>query len=357
MNTTALLPTRSARTPRVDARDLIPDLLWTVRTSVSPFAADAEAHVAAWVRDFGLVTSDHATKRFLATRVGEFAARVYPSADSADLCLAADWIAWLDCLDDQNDDNPAGLDPDVFDQALAEIDKAGRGAGNPATMGALGAALADLMARSTARTDAVVARRLTHHVSDYLMGNSWQAAYKWLAQVPDSDYYPQMRRQAGGMFAAFDLIEITERAPLPSTLYHSPTYQRMLLAAADVVCWCNDLLTVEKEDATGDVLNYVLVLERAGAAGRDVVLQRVSRMIGDRVADFLAAEAGLHRLGEQLHLPEARRADLVRCAQGLRAWMRGHVDWGLVTARYVATAAGQRPDHLEDLLALPAGNR
>src|SRR5947209_10093505 len=84
------------------ALERLPDGVWALRTPVSPAADRANEHVVAWARRHGLVRSEAAERRLASVRLGDFAARVYPTAAVEDLLLTTDWIAWLDFLDDQN---------------------------------------------------------------------------------------------------------------------------------------------------------------------------------------------------------------------------------------------------------------
>jgi hypothetical protein len=116
-----------------------------------PAADRANEYVVGWARGHGLVRSEAAECRLASVRLGDFAARVYPTAAVEDLLLTADWIAWLDFLDDQNDDRRIAPDPQGFDGFLARVaDVAATGACDAGT-GPIGEALTDLWARTRAR--------------------------------------------------------------------------------------------------------------------------------------------------------------------------------------------------------------
>jgi Terpene synthase family 2, C-terminal metal binding len=69
-----------------------------------------------------------------------------------------------------------------------------------------------------------------------------------------------MCRTAGAMIPTFDLIEFVHDLDLPVQLRVHPLYFDLVASAADVVCWTDDLVTVDKEMAHGDVHNLVIVL-------------------------------------------------------------------------------------------------
>ncbi|OAR22590.1 hypothetical protein A8W25_23535 [Streptomyces sp. ERV7] len=326
----------------------LPAAIWALQTPVSPAADLANAHVVAWARRHGLVRSAAAERRLASVRLGDFAARVYPTAAVGDLLLTTDWIAWLDILDDQNDDRRTALDPQGFDGFLAGVaDAASTATPHPDT-GPIGDALGDLWARTRVRAGSRLCRRLRLHLLEYLAGNLQQAAYRGLGDVCDLAEYGALRRAAGGILVTFDLIEIAGAAELPPSVYYSRTYQRLLTAAGDVVCWTNDVLTLDKETAAGDLLNMVTVLQRARRRSRSEALARARDLIGRRLADFQRAEEDLPGLCTALDLDRTHQQALTACVGLLRAWMRGHAAWGISTSRYAPVPAD--PAYLEELI-------
>ncbi|MDI2131137.1 terpene synthase family protein [Yinghuangia seranimata] len=334
------------------ARDALPEGVWALRTPVSPFADQANEHVVAWARGLGLVSSEAAEHRLASVRLGDFAAHVYPTAALEDLLLAADWIAWLDVLDDQNDDRRTALDPQGFEDFLARVAEVTSTGSYGTGAGPIGEALRDLWTRTRTRGGARLCRRLRLHLLDYLAGNLRQAAYRALGDVCDLAEYGALRRAAGGILVTFDLVEIAGGAELLPPVYYSRTYQRLLTAAGDVVCWTNDVLTLEKETATGDLLNLVTVLRAAHGGRRSDALARAQALMEGRLDDFLRAERDVPNLCTALALDPAQRQSLTACVDVLRAWMRGHAAWGLATSRYGRLPAD--PGYLEELIPEPA---
>jgi hypothetical protein len=110
----------------------------------------------------------------------------------------------------------------------------------------------------------------------------------------------------------------------------------LLTTAADVVCWTNDLMTLEKEMTYGDTHNLVCVVSEAAGMTLDQAIDDVIARTDRRIDLFLAAEQELQDvLGAPGSSGESATATR-RCVATLRAWMRGHADWGRTTARYAA---------------------
>lgn len=299
--------------------------------------------------------SDRAKERFDKTAAGELAARVYASAvSSLKLATAADWIGWLFFLDDQLDEGHAGRDPAVahaFLQPLAE--SLGENLASwPSDGSPLLAALSDIRCRVLPAMPATWQGRFTRHVADYFNGCEWEAANRAHGRVPCLEEFPSRRRTAGAIWPSLDLLEFVTDASIPDQVYGDPLFSEMREAAADVVCWTDDVLTLDKERACGDVHNLVIVLEHATGCTTAVAMTRAAHQIDSRLADFMMCERRLGEMFSRIRADDAVQVAAGKYVSGLRNWMRGHLDWGLRTIRYNSvehTAGGLTPTYLEIL--------
>jgi terpene synthase-like protein len=117
-----------------------------------------------------------------------------------------------------------------------------------------------------------------------------------------------MRRDAGAIIPSFDLFEFVESTTIPAELYSSRVYQRLITSAANVVCWTNDLMTLEKELAHDDKHNFVPVLGHALAIPLEDSVEEVAARAGREVELFLTAEAELDRVFDALVVSHDLRA-------------------------------------------------
>jgi hypothetical protein len=157
----------------------------------------------------------------------------------------------------------------------------------------------------------------------------------------------------------FDLIEFVHDLDLPVQLRVHPLYLDLVTTAADVVCWTDDLVTVEKEMARGDVHNLVIVLAHYESCSVEAASRRVHGMLTERVDAFLDAERRLFDSFDAFGFSRTQRAQAERWVHGLRTWMRGHLDWGTETPRYQKPEivnAPFPPSYLEDLLPIQETN-
>lgn len=312
----------------------MPPLLRSVETPVGAFIDHAESQTLAWTARHGLAKAEDGIAKLAAMKPAALAAHCYPSADIEKTCTLANWMSWLFILDDLNDEAGLGWCPDDAERMLSSVYEAAFEGGASACRDALAQALSDFWTGVHPNMAPAWRRRFSRHVANYFAACVWQAAHRAVQQTPRLDTFAQMRRDAGAIWPSFDLIEWVAGTVLPSSLYLTSTYQSLLTSAADVVCWTNDLLTLDKEMAHGDTQNMILVMQGARGGSLQDAVDAVVLLADGRVKDFMAAEAELDGVLDLLRFQDGQRAHVAQCVAMLRAWMRGHVEWGTQTRRY-----------------------
>lgn len=316
----------------------VPQLFMPFEFQINPHSAEANAHLNAWVREMGLIRGERAREHFERAEFGWFAACVYPSADAADLELVCDWFALMFLYDDQLDDGVVGRDPKRVNEinlslltVLTSAPSSARSvaAGTPAGESPIVLGLADLWHRMDGRADDDWRRRFIKHVAQGALAAQWESQNRKNGLVPEPATYIEQRRHTGAIYVCMDLIDIVERLEFPEALYAKVEFQRTLQAACDVVCWTNDLYSLEKELAFNEYHNLVCILERAHRLERPQAIARVAAMIDAETHHFLELEAALLAAFPDQH------EGLVRYLAGMRSWMRGNLDWSRSTRRYL----------------------
>jgi hypothetical protein len=317
---------------------------------VSPYAGVLEEHLHGWVRRHGLVRSEAAARRFDAARFGYFAACVYPTAPNP--APAAEWVTWLFMFDDQFDDGPLGRRPDEVAgllsglRAVLPVDL--RPVSPPA---GLAAALAGIWAAVAPAMTPAWRRRFVRHAGAYLDSYRQEAVNRRHGRPPDLPAYIELRRATGAVPTCLDMIEVAAGFSLPPALAGSHGYRALALAANDIICWTNDILSVDKELARGEVNNLVLVLRHATGRSLPASVRCAVDMLAGRWRDFLAAAAALP-------LAPDDGPELAYCVAAMKQWIAGSLHWHQSSARYREvhrTVGQQRPDYLDDLVRVGDG--
>ncbi|MGA4837384.1 terpene synthase family protein [Streptomyces sp. G45] len=268
-----------------------------------------------------------------------FASLVHPSADGGLLGLMADWYVWSWYLDDlmlerfkRPRDVPGAR---AFLARLSAF--AGTGAGappeaaNPAERG-----LADLWARTAARRSTAWRDRLGGRIPNLFDDALWEVENLARGLVPEPVDYVQMRRAAGGVLWAAQLVEYVLDVDLPAELLARPVFVRALDAFADVIDLHNDLVSYRREtEYEQEVSNAVVVLQahtgdpegRAAEATYRLLAARLGlfdRLVAVDIPAVLTAEG-----------TDSATAEAVgRYLGGLKDWLAGDFQWHLETRRY-----------------------
>jgi hypothetical protein len=312
---------------------------------INPHVEVAHERTLAWAKHFGLVQSESALRRFLAARFAWLTARAYPTVGEDELVLINEWLVWLFLFDDQFDDSPYAWQSEHIQQVLqvyiSVVTHAQRHKG-PAVE-----AFYDLCERSFQGMSLTWKTRLSFHLVHYFETYLWTAHNRAQGIVPDHKSYIARRQHSGGMTLAFDLIEFAHHIELPEELLRTEPFQILTSTTNNVVCWSNDIFSLQKERARGDVNNLVVIVQHEDGVSFQEAVERVHKMVVQQVKLFEAAEQALPVCSPQLGQAVTLFLD------GLKAWMRANLDWSLETQRYSQveqTAPGERVSYLESIL-------
>jgi hypothetical protein len=96
----------------------------------------------------------------------------------------------------------------------------------------------------------------------------------------------------------------------------------------NIVCWSNDIISLEKERQSGDMHNLVIAVRHERHCSWQEAVDCVAEMHNAEVQKFVQLAQRLPRFDADID------AELARYVGILRAWMRGNLDWAFDTGRY-----------------------
>lgn len=337
---------RNAIPRRVD----VPKLSSSFPASISPHATEAQAGHLAWTSRYGLYVSEAQRRLFAAMDIGNLASRMCPGADIEGLRLVADWSAWLLLRDDRWDSDD-GLAPGEWER-LAERDRAYlrvmRGdpraipPGSPADGDGLALALSDLCDRLRERAandgmpDPVDGDFLTL-MREFFVGSVRQASFQRRGQTPPLAEYLELRIVTGGLDiltkvqAVLDGVTLPPRGRVGEKSGASRLWSRLTETSHNICCWHNDLVSLNKELAAGEVHNLIFALMEDPANDCDS-LQDAVRLAVEMLYEEHDAFAAL---SEKSAVGEGRCAeDSSWYAKMLKDRVSGIIAWHEWCARY-----------------------
>jgi Terpene synthase family 2, C-terminal metal binding len=301
---------------------------------ISPDAEAATAVHLDWVTRLGLLPATAARESYIAWDVGAGGARTYPHARGADLVLGVDMLGVCALFDDS------------FDEADSQERK---GAARDVLMGPHGPD-----GSAAARSPILDASADVWHRTTNTMSSPWQARVAGhgqraiTAMVDEADLY---RRKAVPNFDAaiqlqghlataggvqLDLVERIGHYELPHEFFHLPGIQAIFDNCQRIAGICNNAVSLEKEEACGQYLNLVLLLETQRGLSRPQALAETQVMVRELSQEILRLRAVALAQCRHLGASPDQEESTQRYINDLCIFVRGYVDWFMTSGRYAA---------------------
>ncbi|MCO8305707.1 isoafricanol synthase [Streptomyces sp. RKCA744] len=321
-------------------------------TDLSPGTEAARHHTIQWLSRFGVFEDRASVAEYDALRFDVLAGLFYPRASGAELDLGNDLVGWYFVFDDQFD-GELGCRPEAVARLVAAVvriteedEEHGRaGSGD----GPLLESFRDLWRRINSGRPRVWRDRFRHHWLEYLHSYHREALERTgtlpraggedgtggEAGAPRSvEAVLALRRHSIGVQPCLDLNEPFGGYTLPPALHGGFPLARMREATDDVVVFTNDIASLDKELAVGDVHNSVIVQwERAGGELEDAV-RHIADLANARYRWFEETAARLPALLTEAGADPDTHHAVARYVDGMRYVMTGNLGWSLRTARY-----------------------
>jgi Terpene synthase family 2, C-terminal metal binding len=311
-----------------------PDFRIPFTTSLHPDFALAGQHTRDWAARTGLAIGDAAASYLADARPERMTARVHPYGDQNVVNLATDWLVWIMALDDQCDEGELRNDHALARKVFTEIGSVlTDNLESVRTVTTLGAALADLW-RDTASS----------------MSLSWRQHFRQGTQTVLATVEREMTRQArGSMPTEVELAAERVGGSLNRTATEAwlacagleipaeafgvggrPGPAEQLLDIADeIIWWCNDILSLEKDIASHDLSNLVIAIRHVRDCSYQSAVDSLASRVGPRVDDLKRAEHTLVEMVGADAEPVVREA----CALVGRH-LRANIEWLSESTRY-----------------------
>ncbi|KAF5392278.1 hypothetical protein D9757_001488 [Collybiopsis confluens] len=164
-------------------------------------------------------------------------------------------------------------------------------------------------------------RRFLEHCANYIECVSVEAELREREEVLGLDAFTHLRRENSAIRLCFGLFEYALGLDLPQKVFEDPTFMDAYFAAADMVCWANDVYSYDMEQSKGHSGNNVVtVLMKA----YDMELQAAADYIGvyfkELMDRFLDARGRIPSFGTEIDAGVAQYLD------ALAHWVRGNLE-------------------------------
>ncbi|WP_280405650.1 terpene synthase family protein [Nocardia brasiliensis] len=332
------------------------DILFNIpfELSVSSDMEAARKHNAEWIKEYSLVTTPESRSWYDEWDMPKLAAYIYPYAQGEDLDLGCDTMAFFFIFDDQFD-GPLGRHPSHVGavcsnliEAVHDAVPARSKAGNPCER-----AFADLWRRSQHDSDHGWRARASHWWEYYFASYAHEALNRCKGTPVPMERFLQVRRGMAATDLSISIGERVSRVAVSPVAFHSPQLRIMRQIAADIPFMCNDVFSVEKEAARGDLDNMVLVIEHESNVSRAAAVEEIARKVDTECRRFIALAQEVPDMCTRLDLTQGEQASIQKYVDIMAAWIRGFQEWQSETHRYHAAlevVPSDVPGHFEELL-------
>jgi hypothetical protein len=239
-------------------------------------------------------------------------------------------------------------------EAREEADASDTLSGRPLVVG-----FRDIWHRATAGRPRSWQRRFRAHWQAYMAAHQGEAAIRNADRLPTLEQFLALRRNSIGVQPCLDFTERCGGYALPDELHGSFPLREMREITGDVVIFVNDIVSLVKELAAGDVNNSVVVLSEQRGCSLDEAVEHIAERANSRTARFGELAAALPGLLDDLGVRAELRGPIDHYVEGMGHLMAGNLAWSLATSRYdergVAAVSGGRQRPWAHLAAVPKG--
>ncbi|MFH8371072.1 isoafricanol synthase [Streptomyces sp. NPDC018031] len=310
-----------------------------VGVAASRDAEAARLHTIRWLCRFGVFQGDAAVAEYDALRLDRLSALFYPRAVGAELALANDLNGWFFVFDDQFD-GELGCRPEAVARLVDSVvriawEPPGQDAGaDPRDAGPLLASFRDLWRRINAGMPRVWRDRFRRHWCGYLEAHKREARDRTGRPLPSLEALLEVKRHSVGVQPCLDLHERFGGFTLPPAVHGGGPLAAMREATDDVVIFVNDIVSLDKELAAGDVHNSVILHRERHGGTLDEAVRRVAGLANARYRRFEELAARLPSVLSEEGAPAEVLRHAARYTEGMRHVMAGSLAWSLETSRY-----------------------
>lgn len=308
---------------------VIPDLHFPVEPALSPYTEAVQREINQWMQEHEYLKTEKALKRFQAGKFAWTTGRAHPEAGFDQIRIVATYMSWLFMVDDWCDEESLGKDPDGLAALHSQLiyhmrhPRPAMPNDSPVIVG-----LIDVWQEMRQNASPEWVTRFIETFTHYAEGCVWEARNRAQGSIPSLDEYVIWRRQTSALYIFFDLIELADDVTLPEAVLNHEALRELKKMANDGVAWFNDIVSLEKEIRTGDIHNLVIVLQHEDNLDLQTAIDRAAAIFNARMRAYFAQEREIPSFGPTLD------KEIKRYIAGLRAWIRGNIDWSYETGRY-----------------------
>jgi len=314
----------------------IPQLYCPFEAAVNPHFEEVATLTDQWLRSFNLLESEADYQRYIDYQYTKMTARIHPDASFEFLEAASYLYTWLFLVDD------------ALDHVVPKTDhiREANFLGNLVTdfisilkynhlphkseeTRALLCSFEDIWRRLVKLTTSTWQCQFTIGFAATFQAAAWEVENIKKNRTASLAAYKQMRPFFSGANLGTDLVEPASGIVLPYYLQHEKTFVAMVDLIRRVICWENDIFSLEKELTHGDNHNVVCVLANEYNISLEDAMIKAAQLHDNDIQLYLSLKETLPTFGEKLD------AQVKKYFRAMELMVKGFTDWSLIdSSRY-----------------------
>jgi hypothetical protein len=310
-------------------RITLPELDCPFPASMHLDAQPIEEGTIAWMKRYGYIRTPREEETARHAEFGIRAARVHPTGRTEAIQLVSDLTVWLFLTDDVYVEEPgqASALAVTAEHVIRSIRVLRNPEDLPVAPNASLLALQDISNRLRAAATHEQVERVVNGMVEFFLAGCCEAVSFSRKSLPlTADYIPVRDAINCLRSVCFVFIEIVGGYELPGRTWSRPDLQAVVNTAVRIISNHHDVLSGLRE-LTHDVpMNLPAVIAREEGLPISEAFARVADLANAEMNSFVAMSDRL--------LADEKDRTVRDYVEGLKAWIRGNLDWSLTTGRY-----------------------
>ena len=311
----------------------------------NPHYEEAKQDIESWILKQNLLgESSKEYKKFKAADFAKLCANCYRGESGPELSIVTEFASWLFMHDDFRDDQASkiGKSPEKISQMNELLLQTLRIGILPESseltvefpyIDNLLNAILDIRTKLLRKNPTGDLEPFCKSVKQYFEANIWEAHNRSEKSIPGVSTYTKMRQYTSAVFAAFEIGFFLRKITIDKEVREDPLFELLMTNACNAICYTNDIFSLLKEIKEGVKENLVLVIQDEQNKTLGDSLSQACKNQNLEVENYLRTVEELkvkfkHKLPEGFYTL-------------LESWIKGNLDWSLVTMRYNLSLASK----------------
>lgn len=303
----------------------LPDTMsaWPWQRAINPYFNEVKAASNSWFKSFRAF-SPASQKAFDKCDFCLLAALAYPRARKEHLRAGCDLMNLFFVIDEYTDVEDANVCRDMVDIVIDAL----RRPHDPRPEGevVLGEIARQFWARAIETASPTSQRRFLETFIAYLESVVLQAADRDCDAEHTVQTYLAQRRDNIGSYPSYAVLELA--LDIPDDVFYHPAMNELSLYATEMLIIDNDLVSYNREQASGDTNNILFVIMRQFNCSLDHAMAWAAAYHSQLEARFMDAFKRMPSWGLEID------SQVEEYCQGIANWPRGNDCWSFESGRY-----------------------